>query len=139
MIFNDIFGSNFGSGSTGCNNQNFCTSFGSKSGQPLSAPVLSRIVQLKTIPVNSAITISGGHYQINNDIWLNAAGTLDPTDIIKLRVTSSDEYLTETSCTAMIDSVAYPFTVATIAGTGNFLYIDNNLLTINGDTLNIIN
>lgn len=143
MIFDDIFGSNFGSNFcsnfAGCNSQNYYTSFGSKSGQPLSTLVSSRIVKLKTIPINSAITISGGYYQINNGTWLNAAGTLDPTDTVKLRVTSSGEYLTETSCTAMIDNVAYPFTVTTAAEAGNFLYIDNTLLTVNSNTLNIIN
>jgi len=98
-------------------------SFTNQTGVPVATLIESNAVTVSGITVPAAIYIVGGEFAISTDdglnwsAWSNIAATVGNGHLIKLRVPSSENYLSSTSATVTVGGVAATFTVKTVSGT----------------------
>lgn len=109
-------------------------SFTDLSDQALSTQVESNTITVAGINAATAITISGGEYQINGGSWTSAAGTVTNGQTVKLRHTTSASNGTTTDTTLTIGGVSDTFTSTTVAGLptgyiqqGGLTWMPNNI------------
>lgn len=94
-------------------------SFSAQSNVARSTVVVSNAITVAGINTATAISISGGEYEINGSgIWTTANGSVNPNDSVKLRHTSSAAYNTATTTTLTIGGVAASFSSTTLALAG---------------------
>lgn len=76
------------------------------------------IVSNEVSPLNVTepvpISVAGGEYQKNADPWTSNPGFASATDVVKVRVTSSPDYDTQTSVTLTMGGVSDAFDVTTV-------------------------
>ncbi|NCC40475.1 MAG: hypothetical protein EOM21_13665 [Gammaproteobacteria bacterium] len=85
----------------------------------LETEYTSEIVTLTVCSLyDSAVTITGGTYKLNDADWTSAPGTADPGDTIQLKVLSSDQYLTTVTAEIVVGQYTGTFSVTTRAETG---------------------
>jgi len=98
--------------SLGSRSKRLFSSFGSKTGVPLSTVITSRAVSASSSGAIS-ITVGTGEYQINGGTWVSTPGTVVLGDLIRARLTSSGIHETAVSLEITINGVADTFTVTT--------------------------
>ncbi len=91
-------------------------SFTDLTNQVLSTQVESNTITVAGINAATAITITGGEYQINGGGWTSAAGTVTNGQTVKVRHTTSASNGTATDTTLTIGGVSDTFTSTTVAG-----------------------
>lgn len=90
--------------------------FTDQSGVALSSTITSAPVTITGIDAASAITVSGGTYDINGSgTFVSTAGTVVSGDTVRARHTSSAGYLTATNTVVTIGGVSDTFTSTTLA------------------------
>ncbi|MBD8552445.1 hypothetical protein [Sphingomonas sp. CFBP 8764] len=78
----------------------------------------SNAITVSGINAASAISVSGGEYQINGGSWVTAAGTVTNGQTVKVRLTSSSAASTTSNVTLTIGGVSDTFSVTTAAAAG---------------------
>lgn len=94
--------------------------FSSVVGQEPSVLVASASVQLSGINTASAVSVTGGEYQINGGAWTSASGTVVNGALVAVRVTTSASLLTGASATLTVGGISATFT-ATTANSGELV------------------
>jgi CSLREA domain-containing protein len=89
-------------------------SFTAQTGMPLSTTIVSNPITVTGI-IATAISITGGEYQINSGSWTASAGTVNNGDTVIVRQTSSASNSTLTTATLTIGGVSGAFNVTTAA------------------------
>ena len=88
--------------------------FGSYAAVPIDTVIMSRTIQVRTAGT-IVITAGIGEYQINGGLWVSIPGTVEVGDKVRVRLTSSVNYSTETVLEITIDGIADTFSVTTVA------------------------
>lgn len=83
-------------------------------GQPLSTTVMSNMILIGGNNIGSAITITGGQYQINGGIWTSLPGTVYNGDSVVVRQTTSASNSTTTSAVLTISGYSDSFDATTL-------------------------
>jgi len=78
----------------------------------------SNAITVSGINAASAISVSGGEYQISGGSWVTAAGTVTNGQTVKVRLTSSSAASTTSNVTLTIGGVSDTFSVTTAAAAG---------------------
>jgi hypothetical protein len=89
-------------------------SFIAQTGMPLNTSIVSNPITVTGI-ITTAISITGGEYQINSGSWTASAGTVSNGDTVMVRLTSSGSYSALTTATLTIGGVSGAFNVTTAA------------------------
>jgi len=89
--------------------------FTSQTGVTISTLVTSNTITITSINAGAAISVTGGVYQVNGGSWTSLDGTVNNNDTVKVRQTSSGNFLTETIATLAIGGVPGTFSVTTQA------------------------
>ncbi|WP_374346914.1 WD40/YVTN/BNR-like repeat-containing protein [Chitinimonas sp.] len=84
---------------------------------PLSTVILSDEITITGLLAPTAVSISGGEYQINGGAFTNSAGTVVNGSRLRLRLTSSSSFSTATTANLTVGGKNYAFTVTTIKQT----------------------
>jgi hypothetical protein len=89
--------------------------FTPRTGVPLGATIVSNPITVTGISYPTSISITdGGEYEINGSgTWLSTAGTVNPSDTVMVRLTSSESYSTSSTATLTIGGVNGTFTATT--------------------------
>ncbi|MDD2486852.1 MAG: hypothetical protein PHS92_00575 [Candidatus Gracilibacteria bacterium] len=86
-------------------------SFIAKTNVPVNTEVTSNAISVKGITAPSPITVSGGTVSVNGDIM--TSGTVKNSDVVKVKMISSQNYSTTTVATVTIGGVSANFKVTT--------------------------
>jgi hypothetical protein len=88
----------------------------SRTSYPLDTLYTSPEMEFPTTVLSSdAISVEAGlEYSLDDGAWTSVAGTRGAAEYIQFRLTSSDEYETEVSLDATVDSVVYTFSLITM-------------------------
>lgn len=91
---------------------NYFSTPGSRKGVSLNTLITSR----KVFPqIAGSISVSGLEYELNNSgIWTNVSDTITENDFYRVRLTSSENYMTTVNGIVTIDTTDYTFTVMTM-------------------------
>lgn len=92
-------------------------SFTAQTGVELSALVESNAITVSDINKSVAISVTGGEYSITGGAYTSAAGTVTEGQSVTVRLTSSENYSTQTSATLNIGGVSGTFNVTTLDDT----------------------
>ncbi len=92
-------------------------SFTAQTGVELSTVVESNAVTVGSINVPVSISVTGGEYSIGSGAFTSASGQVSAGQSVRVRLTSSDSYSTETSVTLSIGGVSGTFNVTTLDDT----------------------
>lgn len=104
-------------------------SFTDQSGVALSSTITSAAITVTAIDAASAITVSGGTYDINGSGSFTAsAGTVNVGDTVRARHTSSASYLTATNTVITIGGVSDTFTSTTAIDPADITHATNDRL-----------
>ena len=99
-------------------------SFSDQSGVARSSTITSAAITVSGIDAASAITISGGTYDINaSSTFVSTAGTVNNGDTVRARHTSSASYLTATNTVVTIGGVSDEFRSITEGDPANTGYL----------------
>ncbi len=90
-------------------------SFASQTDRALSTQITSASATVSGINDATAISIDGGEYSINNGTFTDQAGEIEDGDGVRVRLTSSANFSTDTVATLTIGGVDGAFTVTTLA------------------------
>jgi len=96
--------------------------FAPQSNAPLATAITSNTITIAGLSGASPISIAGGSYSVNGGAYTTAPGTVNNTDTVTVRLTSSATYATTMLATVTIAGVSASFNVTTSAA----------LLTISG-------
>ncbi|WP_051299931.1 autotransporter outer membrane beta-barrel domain-containing protein [Methylobacter luteus] len=95
--------------------------FTAQTGVALNTAVASNAATITGINAPASVTVSGGSYSINGGAFTSAAGSLNNGDSVRVQLTSSSQYSTQTTATLTIGGVQGVFQVTTLADAGGFL------------------
>lgn len=99
-------------------------SFTDQSGVALSSTITSAPITVAGIDAASAITVTGGTYDINGSgIFVSTEGTVSNGDTVRARHTSSASYLTATNTVITIGGVSDTFTSITEGDPANAVFV----------------
>ncbi|WAK02567.1 multiheme c-type cytochrome [Methylobacter sp. YRD-M1] len=87
----------------------------------LNTAVTSNAVTITGINAPAPVSVSGGSYSINGGAFTSAAGSINNGDSVRVQLTSSSQYSTQTTATLTIGGVQGAFQVTTLADAGGFL------------------
>ena len=87
--------------------------FTDQTGVALSSIIESNVITVTGINVSAAISITGGEYSINGGAYTSDSGTVENSQTVRVRQTSSSSYSTTTDATLTIGGVSDTFTVTT--------------------------
>ena len=90
-------------------------SFAAQANTAVSSSISSEYITVEGINAPSAISVSGGEYQINSELYTAVAGTVSAGDQVRVRHTSSSAYATTTTSTLTIGGVSAQFSSTTEA------------------------
>lgn len=91
-------------------------SFASVSDAALSADYTSNPITLSGLTAATPITITDGTYSVNGSFYMSGASTVENGDVVRVRLTSSSSYLTQSVATLTIGGVSGIFSVTTTVG-----------------------
>lgn len=99
-------------------------SFTDQSGVALSSAITSAPITVAGIDAASAITVTGGTYDINGSgIFVSTEGTVSNGDTVRARHTSSASYLTATNTAVTIGGISDTFTSITEGDPAQAAYV----------------
>jgi hypothetical protein len=87
----------------------------------LNTAVTSNAVTITGIDAPAPVSVSGGSYSINGGAFTSADGSINNGDSVRVQLTSSSQYSTQTTATLTIGGVQGAFQVTTLADAGGFL------------------
>ena len=90
-------------------------SFAAQTNTAVSSSISSEYITVEGINAPSAISVSGGEYQINSELYTAVAGTVSVGDQVRVRHTSSSAYATTTTSTLTIGGISAQFSSTTEA------------------------
>ena len=90
-------------------------SFAAQANTAVSSSISSEYITVEGINAPSAISVSGGEYQINSELYTAVAGTVSAGDQVRVRHTSSSAYATTTTSTLTIGGISAQFSSTTEA------------------------
>jgi hypothetical protein len=96
-------------------------SFTAQTGVALNTAVTSNAATITGINAPAPVSVSGGIYSINGGAFTSAAGSINNGDSVRVQLTSSSQYSTQTTATLTIGGVQGVFQVTTLADAGGFL------------------
>lgn len=94
--------------------------FTSQTGVPINTGIESSPATVTGFYLPAAITVSGGEYAVSSDNgatwggWTSAQGTISPDNQVKLRLTSSGTYATQSTATVTVGGESASFSATTI-------------------------
>ncbi|NVN91044.1 MAG: LamG domain-containing protein [Desulfuromonadales bacterium] len=88
-------------------------SFIAQTGMPLGTSIVSNPIAVTGINYPTAISMSGGSYQVNGGPWTSSPGTVNTGDTVMVRQAASVSYSTLTVATLTIGGVSGTFSVTT--------------------------
>lgn len=94
-------------------------SFTDQTDVAVSTLTTSNTLTITGMDAGTAISVSGGEMSINSGAFTSTATTIDPSDTVALRVTSSASNSTATNVTLTIGTESDIWTVTTVAGAGD--------------------
>lgn len=94
-------------------------SFTDQTDVAVSTLTTSNTLTITGMDAGTAISVSGGEMSINSGAFTTSATTIDPSDTVALRVTSSASNSTASNVTLTIGTVSDIWTVTTVAGAGD--------------------
>ncbi len=90
-------------------------SFTAITGAQLSIRYISNIIIVNGINSDVEISINNGHYQINNEDYVNSSGTISNDDTVSIQLESSNQYSTGTGATLTVAGVEKRFSITTLS------------------------
>ena len=75
----------------------------------------------------ASVSITGGEYSISGGAYTNAAGSVNNGQDIRIRLTASSEFETETSATVTVGGVSRTFRVTTLAAPAVLIDVNANV------------
>jgi RimJ/RimL family protein N-acetyltransferase len=91
-------------------------SFTDQSDVPLASPAISNTIWVSGINSATAISVTGGEYNINGAAYTSTAGTVNLGDSVTVRHTSSANFASNTDTVLAIGGINDTFTTTTLAG-----------------------
>jgi hypothetical protein len=86
-----------------------------QSGLAPSEECTSDEITITGLTGTASITVTGGEYSINGGAFTSAAGTVSNTQRVRVRVTASGQFSTQSSATLTVGGISGTFTVTTVA------------------------
>lgn len=99
----------------------------------LSTVYISAPITVTGITIPAAISITGGDYRVNGGAFTASAGTVNNSNTVEARVTSSGSNSTAVNAAVTIGGISDTYTVTTLAGGGtpslDFSNVNNSMYT----------
>ncbi|MCK4843300.1 MAG: hypothetical protein KAT04_15675 [Methylococcales bacterium] len=97
----------------------FTFTFVDQSDVARNSSIISNSITVSGINTSISISVSGGEYSINSGSYRSTSSTVNNGDTIKVRQTSSSQYLTTTSAVLDLNGVSDSFDITTLENTSD--------------------